>query len=345
MPRNAEVEKINPGDQVALRPRRGLPASVHVFDEDSLLAIRAALATGRPLLVRGEPGTGKSQLARAAAEVLGWPFLPHAVDGLTETRDLLWTVDAVARLAEAQVMATLKDAAGPQQVRDLIGIGRFVRPGPLWWAFDWREAREQAARSGALEPERPEGWTEAKGAVVLIDEIDKADASVPNGLLDALGHGAFEAPGRGPDRPVVMDQACKPLVVITTNEERALPDAFLRRCWVLHLALPEEPEALERTLVERGRAHFREVDGAVLERAAELLAADRRFFKAQDLYAPGLAEYIDLVDAVQDQGAPPAEQLELLEQLRKFALHKPPPQPGKRPPQVPSGKRPEETGQ
>src|SRR4051794_25880131 len=175
MPRNPDLEKIKPGTAVPLPSRRGLRESVHVFDEDSLLAIEAALATGRPLLVRGEPGTGKSQLARAAAEVLKRPFIPHAVDAQTETRDLLWTVDAIARLAEAQVMATFKDAAHREQVRELIGIRRFLKPGPLWWAFHWAEVREQAALSGALEPDRPEGWTEAHGVVVLIDEIDKAD--------------------------------------------------------------------------------------------------------------------------------------------------------------------------
>ena len=307
--------------------------SVHVFDQDSLLAVEAALATGRPLLVRGEPGTGKSQLARAAAVVLKRPFISHAVDGQTETRDLLWTVDAVTRLAEAQVMATLHDAVDRQQVRDLIGIRRFLNPGPLWWAFDWADAREQATLAGALEPDRPEGWTEALGVVVLIDEIDKADASVPNGLLDALGHGSFEAPGRGPDKPVVMGRSRRPLVVITTNEERALPDAFIRRCWVLHLALPENPDALKRELVARGKAHFSGISEKILDEAATLLAEDRAFFKAQDLYAPGLAEYIDLLDAVQDQRATPEEQSTLLKQLRKFALHKPSPVPGKRPPE------------
>src|SRR4051812_49021009 len=89
---------------VALPAMGGMPSSVHVIDEESIDAINAALATARPLLVRGEPGTGKSQLARAAAVLLGRAFLAHAVDARTETRDLLWTLDAVARLATAQVM-------------------------------------------------------------------------------------------------------------------------------------------------------------------------------------------------------------------------------------------------
>src|SRR5687768_8260151 len=94
-------------DAIPLPALGGMPPSVHVIDEDSILAVNAALTTGRPLLVRGEPGTGKSQLARAAAAALQRAFLPHAVDGRTETRDLLFTVDAVARLAMAQVMGAL----------------------------------------------------------------------------------------------------------------------------------------------------------------------------------------------------------------------------------------------
>src|SRR5262249_50323380 len=128
--------------------RGGMLASVHVIDEDSILAVNAALATGRPLLVRGEPGTGKSQLARAVAEALGRAFVSHSVDARTETRDLLWSVDAVARLAEAQVMGALHHVEH-DEVRRRIDVIEFVQPGPLWWAFDWASAQAQARRSGA----------------------------------------------------------------------------------------------------------------------------------------------------------------------------------------------------
>jgi MoxR-like ATPase len=159
--------------------------------------------------------------------------------------------------------------------------------------------------------------------VVLVDEIDKADPAVPNGLLDALGHGRFDVPG---DKPVVMDRARRPLVVITTNEERALPDAFLRRCLVLHLALPGERAALVEELVARGRAHFRECPAAVLAAAAELLADDREKMRERDLAPPGLAEYIDLLCAVIEQRASEEEQLVLLQRISKFALQKHPPE-------------------
>src|SRR3954469_13233582 len=93
---------VAPGHEVPLAPRGCLPEQVHVFEEEAIQAVNAALAAGRPLLVRGEPGIGKSQLARAAAKCLGKAYIPHVVDSRTESRDLLWHFDAVGRLAEAQ---------------------------------------------------------------------------------------------------------------------------------------------------------------------------------------------------------------------------------------------------
>ncbi|NUQ77186.1 MAG: AAA family ATPase [Polyangiaceae bacterium] len=303
-----------------------MPASVHVIDEDSILAVDAALATGRPLLVRGEPGTGKSQLARAAAAALNRAFVHHSVDGRTETRDLLFTVDAVARLAMAQVMGAL-GSMDRGEIMTRIDIQNFVRPGPLWWAFDWESAREQAKRSGVSEPITPPDFTPAQGAVVLVDEIDKADAAIPNGLLDALGHGRFDVDGR--TEAVTLKREPPPLVVITTNEERSLPDAFLRRCLVLHLALPETTKDLIAVLVARGQAHFPKCAVSVLAKAAELLAKDRDEYRQQDLAPPGLAEYIDLVHAVTGQRSAEKEQLELLDRVAKFALRKHPPEQGR----------------
>lgn len=306
--------------KVALPASAGMPRSVHVLDDDSILAVNAALAAGRPLLVRGEPGTGKSQLARAAAEALGRAFVHHAVDSRTETRDVLWTVDAVARLAEAQVMGALKDI-GHDEVRKRIDVAEFVQPGPLWWAFDWASASRQAARSGVSAPAAPEGWTPDRGVVVLVDEIDKADSAVPNGLLDALGHGRFDVPGR---EAVTLQKEQPPLVVITTNEDRALPDAFLRRCLVLHLALPQDANELLLLLVARGRAHFPGCGDSVLQRAAQMVGEDRATMLRADLAPPGLAEYIDLLRAVQEQETVEAKQTALLEQIAKFALRKHP---------------------
>ncbi|MCB9524552.1 MAG: AAA family ATPase [Myxococcales bacterium] len=321
---------------VPLPESDGFERAAHVFERRELLAINAALASQRPLLVRGEPGTGKSQLARAAAVALERAYIPFTVDARTETRDLLYTVDDVARLAEAQVQGALyahhpeKAAAESADalddaVRDAVKIEKFVVPGPLWWAFDWTDARRQAERAKRPEEEpqqstRPgEPDPAPKGCVVLIDEIDKADSAIPNGLLDALGHRRFRAPGQKTVQ--LAKDAPSPLVVITTNEERALPDAFLRRCWVLHLALPEDQARLESWLFERGEQYF-EGSGltrADLEGAATLVATNRLRLPPQ-VARPGTAEYIDLLRAVRD--VPASKREALLDDLAEFALDK-----------------------
>lgn len=322
MPKTLPNLKNDEESRIDLPERDGLPKSVHVIDQKSSLAVNAALVTGRPLLVRGEPGTGKSQLARAAAMALGRAFIQHAVDSRTETRDLLWTQDAVARLAEAQLIGSLPSPT-QESVDRCMSIENFIHPGPLWWAFDWQSASEQAERVHKSPPTTPPKWTPDQGVVVLIDEIDKADAAVPNGLLDALGHGRFDVPGGA---TVTMKAAHRPLVLITTNEERSLPDAFLRRCFVLHLKLPSERAKLVNALAGRGRAHFaREVCcEKVLQTAAEQLATDREKAGELGLAPPGLAEYIDLLRAVIEQERTEDKQLSLLGQIAQFAFEKHP---------------------
>ncbi len=260
------------GNQVIELSATGdMPEAVHQFEPRQVRAVNAALAARRPLLVRGEPGIGKSQLARAAAVALGRAFVSYTVDARTESRDLLWHFDAVARLAEAQLISVLravpradpakepkpkasaKEPAEPPGIRDRLSIGRFLHPRALWWAFDWKDALTQANQVGVPSPPQPDGGKPANGCLILIDEIDKAEADVPNGLLEALGAGRFNPHGR--PEPVTA-KGIAPLVVITTNEERALPDAFVRRCLVLHLRLPSNGVRLAKRLIERGRAHF-----------------------------------------------------------------------------------------
>lgn len=291
----------------------------HVIDREAIQALNAALAARRPLLVRGEPGTGKSQLARAAAELLGRALVPFTVDALTEPRDLLYRVDDVARLAEAQIQSASPGTGG---ARAAVAVANFLSPGPLWWAFEWISASEQqSVGNGDCRPIRPAGdWDDGKGCVVLIDEIDKADASVPNGLLDALGHGRFDVRGHRP----IRQAGAPPLVIITTNEERALPDAFLRRCLVLQLGLPTDEKTLTRLLVRRGGAHFPQADAQVLSEAAAMVVADRAVVKTRGLLPPGLAEYIDLLRVVQRPGSSVPQQLSLLAEVRRFALDKHP---------------------
>ena len=307
---------------VNLAARVGHHQPAHVLDRASALAINAALATGRPLLVRGEPGVGKSQLAHAAALALHRVLLRHTVDARTEPRDLLYTIDAVARLAEAQIIGAMRGTGVDAAAR--IALERFVHPGMLWWAFDWQQASEQCRRASGQPQRRPVDIAADAGAVLLIDEIDKADSSIPNALLDALGHRSFEVEACG---SVVMKASAPPLVVVTTNEERALPDAFLRRCFVLHLGLPDDPRdltssAVRQDLVARGQAHFPTCRPAVLARAAELIATRRAAMRKDRLSAPGVAEYIDLVDAVLRQRSDGAAALALLDDLAPYVLHK-----------------------
>ncbi len=173
----------------------GADDRIHQFRARDIHAINAAIAAGRPLLVRGEPGVGKSQLARAAAKALGRAFVKHVVDAHTESRDLMWTFDAVRRLAEAQLAGALR--ADVAAARRELATKRFLHPGPLWWAFDWQSADRQARVAGAKAPAQRDGGSWENGSVLLLDEIDKAEAEVPNGLLDALGAREFTPLGWG----------------------------------------------------------------------------------------------------------------------------------------------------
>jgi MoxR-like ATPase len=305
----------------------GYEATVHRFDRRSIDAINTSLACGRPLLLRGEPGVGKSQLARAAAFALKRAFVAHVVDAHTESRDLFWRFDAVARLAKAQVQGALAQL-NPQSAQDCekeLAEIRFVEPGPLWWAYDWPSALKQAREQHRHVPTLAPDCDAANGVVVLIDEVDKADASVPNGLLEALGAGSFACPYLG--YSIERTAAKAPLIVLTTNEERALPDAFLRRCMVLTIEMPRESDELVMWLMERGRVHFtpKQCDDKVLKMAAEQLSSDRQVAQRRNLHAPGQAEYLDLIRAlVRLADGDVGKQEELLKRIGQFALQKHP---------------------
>jgi len=327
---------------VKLAATGDMPEAVHQFEPRQIRAINAALAARRPLLVRGEPGIGKSQLACAAAKGLGRAFIPYTVDARTESRDLLWHFDAVARLAKAQLMGAMwracepdasnqtswsagnKDKTDQSSILEPLAIQHFLHPRALWWAFDWNDALDQAERIGIPAPPQPDGGDPAKGCLVLIDEIDKAEADVPNGLLEALGAGCFNPEGRAD--PVKAKKGDAPLVVITTNEERALPDAFVRRCLVLHLRLPSKRERLTELLIARGRAHFgRRVSADVLQHAADLLFEDRELAREKHwLPLPGQAEYLDLVRAVITRKGTAKAQKALMDAVAEFVLKKHP---------------------
>ena len=316
-------------DAFDLRTEEGWPEARHKFDEESIWAIRAALATGRPLLVRGEPGTGKSQLARAAATELKRPLLYEVINSHTEVTDLLYQFDAVARLAEAQIQGAVR--ASEEKVKAVLAPEKFVRPGKVWWSVNWAGAAAQAALSKSATPSEPNGASFRNGCVLLVDEIDKADSELPNALLECFANQSFQVPylENSVSSPSLAEQPA-PLVVVTTNEERELPAPFLRRCFVLHLDLAADDEQLRAFLIERGGVQFEkkysEVSGYedVLKEAADQLIKDRRAAGPNVVHKPGQAEYLDLCRAVFEiasQGSC-GSALEVLHRVERFALTK-----------------------
>jgi MoxR-like ATPase len=268
------------------------PATRHQLDEPPARAIIAAVAAGRPLLVRGEPGVGKSQLARAAAKLLQRPFLATVVQPDSEYQDLLWATDHTQRLADAQLAGHAQDAVkAAERVAD---PGNYIGPGALWWAYHWEDAEQQATRCRHnFKPPADIAASEVRkvGCVLLIDEIDKADIALANGLLEVLGNGQFSVPPLGLTVPPADEPPQPaPLVVLTSNDARQLPPALLRRCVVLPLTLPED---LQAHLIARGLTHYPAMNADVLAEAATQIIADRRH--CGDGAITGLAEYLDLL--------------------------------------------------
>lgn len=324
------------------------PRKTHLLEKTHELALTAACNAGRPLLVRGEPGMGKSQLARAAAVLLKRPFLPFVVTASTEPTDLLWRFDAVARLAEAQLCAARSDTDS-RSIEKHLDPKRFLTPGPLWWAINWKSAHtlwnETNKGRKPAEPwewkweEEDEDWKieetewcDSRGCVVLIDEIDKADAEVPNSMLEVLGNWSFSVPhlvctdnGRVTNEIAIPEGYTKPLVIITTNEERELPAAFIRRCLVLEIVPPSNSEGLKEWFLKCGHAHYggySRCSEPVLSKAAEIIEKDRSNAISANLPAkPGLAEYLDLVGAVVNtDDSTPAD--DLLDEVKQFVVGK-----------------------
>lgn len=174
----------------------------YVATDDLMLAVNAAVTLQRPLLVKGEPGTGKTQLAREIANALGAPFLEWGIKSTTKAQHGLYEYDAVARLRDAQL--------GEEKSR---AIGNYIVKGKLWECFESEQ--------------RP---------VLLIDEIDKADIEFPNDLLRELDQMEFYVH----ETRQTVKAVQRPIILITSNNEKELPDAFLRRCFFHYIKFPDK---------------------------------------------------------------------------------------------------------
>ncbi|MGY6627404.1 MAG: AAA family ATPase [Oceanicaulis sp.] len=209
----------------------------YVATDELAAAVNAAIILERPLLVKGEPGTGKTELARQVAQSLGAPLLEWHIKSTTKAHQGLYEYDAVARLRDSQL--------GDGRVHD---ISNYIRKGKLWEAF--------------TAPERP---------VLLIDEIDKADIEFPNDLLQELDRMEFNVYETGE----TIRAGRRPIVIITSNNEKELPDAFLRRCFFHFIAFPDE-ETMEQIV----KVHFPNLKGRLLSDALS------KFFEMRTV--PGL---------------------------------------------------------
>lgn len=173
----------------------------YVATDDLTVAVNAAVTLERPLLVKGEPGTGKTELARQIADSLDLPMIEWHIKSTTRAQQGLYEYDAVSRLRDSQL--------GEEKVHD---VGNYIRKGKLWQAF---EATQKT--------------------VLLIDEIDKADIEFPNDLLQELDKMEFHVYETGE----VVRADIRPIVIITSNNEKELPDAFLRRCFFHYIRFPD----------------------------------------------------------------------------------------------------------
>ncbi len=311
----AAIARLDNASQapIALKHQGSWPATNYLLDVQSADALIAAMAAGKPLLIRGEPGVGKSQLARAAAAVLERPFMVEVVQPDSEYTDLLWRIDHTKRLADAQLAGAQCQTSQTNATHDVNNIGHYIGPGALWWAIDAGGAEAQHV-SGAANY-LPDAGLDAEqcqqqGVVLLIDEVDKADISLTNGLLEVLGNGSFSVPPLG---QTVATVGPPPLVVLTSNNTRELPAALLRRCVVLTLRLGEDVQA---HLMKIGATVFPSLSAELRQQAAVQIVEDRD--RCLDGPKTGLAEYLDLLSALEDLSGGPISAEQWLTRLGRF---------------------------
>jgi MoxR-like ATPase len=204
-----------------------LGTKTYVTTDDLKIAVNAAITLERPLLIKGEPGTGKTVLALEVAKALKAPLIEWHIKSTTKAQQGLYEYDAVTRLRDSQL--------GDERVKD---IRNYIKQGKLWTAFS--------------SPERP---------VLLIDEIDKADIEFPNDLLQELDRMEFFVYETGE----TIKARQRPIVMITSNNEKELPDAFLRRCFFHYIKFPDQ-----QTMREIIEVHFPNLKGRLVQEALKI---------------------------------------------------------------------------
>ncbi len=241
-------------------PRTFRGSATYVATEDLIVAVNAAVRLQRPLLVKGEPGTGKTVLAREVARALDRPLVEWHVKSSTKAQHGLYEYDAVARLRDSQL--------GSDRVHD---IANYIVRGKLWEAFE--------------EPE---------GAVLLIDEIDKADIEFPNDLLQELDRMEFFVY----ETKQTVTAHHRPAVIITSNNEKELPDAFLRRCFFHYIRFPDR-----ETMAAIVDAHFPDLKKRLLSEALEAFYGLREVAGLKK--RPSTSELLDWLKLLLAEDVPP----------------------------------------
>jgi len=235
-------------------------SDAYVSTDDLTLAVNAAITLQRPLLVKGEPGTGKTMLAVEVAKAVGLPLLEWHIKSTTKAQQGLYEYDAVSRLRDSQL--------GDPRVQD---IRNYIVKGMLWQAF-----------------------TSETPVVLLIDEIDKADIEFPNDLLRELDRMEFFVY----ETKELVKAAQRPIVFITSNNEKELPDAFLRRCFFHYIRFPDK-ETMEK-IVE---VHFPGLKRSLLREALEV------FFEVREVPGlkkkPSTSELLDWLKLLLAEDIPP----------------------------------------
>jgi MoxR-like ATPase len=232
----------------------------YVATPDLMLAVNAAITLQRPLLIKGEPGTGKTMLAEEVAGALGVPLLQWHIKSTTKAQQGLYEYDAVSRLRDSQL--------GDEKVKD---ISNYIVKGVLWQAFE-----------------------QGKPSVILIDEVDKADIEFPNDLLRELDRMEFHVY----ETRQTIKAARRPIIIITSNNEKELPDAFLRRCFFHYIKFPDKG-----TMEKIVDVHFPQLKQNLLKEALEV------FFELREVPGlkkkPSTSELIDWLKLLVAEDIPP----------------------------------------